>query len=142
MRPARRGDLGAVLALLEAAGLPTDGLADAFPAGYFVVEADGEPIGIAGAETYANARLLRSLAVAPAWRGRGIGRMLTERVVAAAREDGVEAVYLLTTTIEARLAKSGFARIGREAVPPAIRASVEFAHACPESAACMYLKLS
>lgn len=140
LRPAAPADKKAVLSLLRSASLPKEGIEDRFPAGYLVVEACGDVIAAAGLERYGDFGLLRSLAVAPAWRGRGIGRALTASLLQLARAMPLQAVYLLTTTAEAYLAREGFARIERDDVPAGIRASVEFASACPANAVCMFKK--
>ena len=54
-----------------------------------------------------------------------------------ARERGLGAVYLLTTTAEGYFPRFGFARITREEVPDPVQASVEFREACPASAVVM-----
>ncbi|OGP78459.1 MAG: hypothetical protein A2Z13_08790 [Deltaproteobacteria bacterium RBG_16_64_85] len=85
---------------------------------------------------------LRSVAVSPDWRRRGIGNALTERLLALVRVMGFDAVYLLTTTTQTYFAGRGFRRVAREDVPGEIRASVEFASACPTSAICMFRELA
>ena len=85
-------------------------------------------------ECYGDSGLLRSVAVAPGWRGSGIGRALVDRVLEDGRAAGVQDVYLLTTTAEHYFPRFGFACVDRESVPAAVRASAEFTGACPASA--------
>jgi amino-acid N-acetyltransferase len=54
-----------------------------------------------------------------------------------ARAEGLQAVYLLTTTAAAFFQRWGFAPHARAAVPGVVRASVELSQACPESATCL-----
>jgi arsenate reductase len=61
--PAVAGDLAPVVALVAAAGLPTAGIEDAFPAGYSVVRRGAEIVAVAGLEPHGGAGLLRSVAV-------------------------------------------------------------------------------
>lgn len=137
VRRAERADLGAVLALIEASALPVAGVAEALPG--FVVAVTGDAIvGVAGIERYGDSALLRSVAVAPDWRGSGVGRALVDRIVDDARAGGVGDLYLLTTTAEHYFPKHGFACIAREAVPPAVQASAEFTSICPSTAAVMH----
>lgn len=140
MRPAAPSDAPAVLALLEAAGLPAEGV-EAHLSGFLVAEADGALAGVAGLERYGDAALLRSVAVAPSSRGTGLGGLLTSRALESAAGGGARAVYLLTTTAEEYFPRHGFRRIARDAVPAAVRKSVEFTTACPSTAAVMVLEL-
>ncbi len=114
------------------------GLADPYPAGPDAGCDDGANlIGVVGLEIYGTVALLRSLAVAPAWQGRGLGAALLAHAERAARQRGIAALYLLTTTAEAFFAQRGYARIPREAVPPILRQTAEFAALCPASAVCL-----
>ncbi|MBA2627099.1 MAG: GNAT family N-acetyltransferase, partial [Gemmatimonadales bacterium] len=88
---------------------------------------------------YGASGLLRSVAVDPAWRGRGLARKLTAHAIDAARTLGIDDIYLLTTTAEDYFPRLGFEPIAREAVPAGVRESVEFKGACPASAAAMRL---
>jgi amino-acid N-acetyltransferase len=88
-------------------------------------------------ERYGDGGLLRSVAVAAAWRGSGIGRALVDRVLDEGRAAGIKDVYLLTTTAEHYFPRLGFACVSRDSVPAAVRASAEFTGACPASAVVM-----
>lgn len=121
----------AVLASLGC-GNPT-ALADQFGPNY-VVE-DGA--GVAGIEKHGRYGLLRSVAVAPGARGKGVAQRLVRDRLEWAASEGLVAVYLLTTTAEAYFVKLGFERVAREDVPAEIRASREFASMCPASSVVM-----
>lgn len=136
LRHAGSGDHQEVAALLRSLELPTDGVADWLDR-FWVAEHEGRVIGVAGMERYGNGGLLRSVAVAPDWRGSGIGRVLVERVLDEGRAEGIEEVYLLTMTAEHYFPRLGFDCVNREAVPAALRASAEFTDACPASAVVM-----
>lgn len=140
LRSARAAELPVVSRLLESAGLPTRGVAEHF-ADFVVAEEDGHIRGAVGLECYGAAGLLRSLVVEPASRGRGLGEELTRRAVAQARERGLEAVYLLTTTAERFFPRFGFERIPRADVDPKVLASSEFKEACCQTAVSMRLRL-
>jgi amino-acid N-acetyltransferase len=132
------GDLGELRSALADAGLPHDDLDE--PGRRFYRLADGgRTLGWAGLEIAGGEALLRSVVVPD--RGRGTGRELVARVVEAARVEGVERLWLLTTTAAGFFTKLGFDTLRREAAPAAIRASREFASICPASATCMTLKL-
>lgn len=81
--------------------------------------------------------LLRSLAVDPAHRGTGLGRRLCEHITAHARLQGIDTLYLLTTTAEGFFRKHGFHVADRAGVPEAVLATEEFRHLCPSTAVCM-----
>jgi arsenate reductase len=132
--PASPGDLEAVTALVAAAGLPTAGLADGFPAGYAVVRAGPEIVAVAGLEIHGDVGLLRSVAVAPSQRGAGLGRLLVEDRLRAAGEHKLRAVYLLTTTAADYFRRLGFVDVRRADAPAGLQGSSEFATVCPASA--------
>ena len=137
-RPASPVDRDAVLALLQRCELPTAGVGDRFPHGYVVaLESDGSVIGVAGVEEHGQHGLLRSVAVDPAARGRGIAERLLDACVEWARAMGKETLYLLTTTADGYFARHGFEPVERAAVPDAVRASSEFSETCPSSATVM-----
>ena len=129
-------DRPSVLQLLRDAGLPIDGLVEHLNAAF--VARDGAAIlGCSALEMYADGALLRSVAVAPAARGRGVGQRLTEAAVTSARSAGMPAVYLLTTSAESYFPKFGFVPITRQQVPASVTQSIEFRSACPASATVM-----
>lgn len=139
-RSATADDLPAILALLEADGLPAAGVAEAL-ATFRVVEDDGRIVGVAGLEVRGSDGVLRSVAVDPSRRGEGLGRHLVEAVLAEARRRGLTHLYLLTTTAQDWFPRHGFRVVERESASPAVRASVEFAEACPATAVAMRLTL-
>lgn len=139
LRPARRSDEAAVAELLTASALPLDGVHDALPS-FVVAEEGGRLVGVAGIEgcgTDGSQVLLRSVAVAPEWRSRGLGRALVGRAMAEAEARGAKALYLLTTSAESYFPSFGFSVIARDAVPDVVRATAEFRDACPASATAM-----
>jgi amino-acid N-acetyltransferase len=136
IRPAGETDLAGIEQLLTQNHLPLDGVREAL--GTFVVaEADGDLVGVAGLEICCDDALLRSVAVSPEWRSRGVGRALVTRAISDAEARGIRALYLLTTTAERYFPSFGFKKIERADVPEAVRATKEFTVACPASAAVM-----
>ena len=133
---ARPEDVDAVCALLAANNLPRDGLAEHVDT-LLVARTAGRVIGSTALEMYADGALLRSVAVHAESRGRHLGSALVDAAIRIAEEHGLPAVYLLTTTAADYFARRGFERIAREQVPATVQASVEFATACPTSAAVM-----
>jgi amino-acid N-acetyltransferase len=100
-----------------------------------VAEADGAIVGAAGLEVYGTFGLLRSVVVAPSWRGRGLGGSLVRERLGYATSRGLHCVYLLTTTAPAWFARLGFTAVERENTPAAVRRSPEFSSICPSTAA-------
>ncbi|CAN5594470.1 hypothetical protein BH23GEM10_BH23GEM10_10360 [soil metagenome] len=150
LRPVAAVDLDAVTQLLRQCDLPADGVADQFEDGYIVAEHGGSGgsgrsgstiIGVAGVEVYGAHGLLRSVAVAPAARGRGVAQALVADRVEWARARGLSGVWLLTTSAEAWFAARSFEPVSRDVVPSSIRRSSEFAAVCPDSAVVMTLAL-
>ncbi len=129
-----------MLRLLEQNHLPLDDLQRHLGTA-LVARQDDRIIATAALEVYPGGALLRSVAVSPGLQRHGLGRQITDAALALARELGVPAVYLLTTTAEAYFPKFGFEPIGRSAVPADVQASVEFASACPATAVVMRKRL-
>jgi amino-acid N-acetyltransferase len=136
LRRAGQADHEVIAGLLRGLELPTQGVEDWLDR-FWVGEHGGIVVGVAGMERYGDAGLLRSVAVAPEWRGSGVGRALVERVLDEARAAGVADVFLLTTTAEHYFPRLGFACVDRGCVPAAMRTSAEFSGACPDSAVVM-----
>jgi amino-acid N-acetyltransferase len=133
-------DLPAIVALLESARLILDGveeIADRF----LLAFQDETLVGCAALEPFDKTALLRSVAVAESVRGAGLGQEIVHRSIDRARADGFENVVLLTSTAEAFFPRFGFRKIARQDAPLAVRSSIEFRAACPESASVMLLDL-
>jgi amino-acid N-acetyltransferase len=133
-------DLTGIERLLIASHLPTEGVAGALD-GFFIAEHDGEVVGVVGVEECCDYGLLRSTAVSPEWRSRGLGRQLVQRAIAESESKGVQALYLLTTTAEHYFPSFGFAKTSRDSVPDPVRRTGEFTSACPASATVMVREL-
>lgn len=142
LRNAIAADLPAVIALLEKAGLPLEGVEDQFERGYVIAITGNRIVGAAGIEVHGEHGLLRSAVVDPDMRGRGIGARMTRERVEWAREKGLKSIWLLTTTAADFFPRHGFEPASRADAPPEIQASKEFAFACPASAVCQRLLLS
>jgi GNAT superfamily N-acetyltransferase len=84
LRRAVQADRERVAVLLRELELPTDGVAEWLDQ-FWIGEHEGAVVGVAGMERYGAAGLLRSVAVAPEWRGSGIGRALVDRVLEESR---------------------------------------------------------
>jgi amino-acid N-acetyltransferase len=130
------GDGPAILRLLSASSLPTDGVMDHIDTA-LIARFDDHVVGCAALEIYPDGALLRSVAVDGAHHRQGIGSAVTRAALDLAKRLGIAEVYLLTTTAEAFFPKFGFNRIARDQMPPGVQTSVEFRSACPSSATVM-----
>lgn len=134
-------DADAVIPLLTQCGLPVADVPDHIN-GFIAAKQDSILVGVVGLEPCGKAALLRSLAVAPSYRSRGLGRALYGRMSAYARLKGVEELYLLTTTAETYFSGLGFKKVDRHDVPAQIRATEEFRSLCPDTAVCMMKRIT
>ncbi len=140
IRPAAESEIGVIDALLRENELPTAGVRDHWRT--FLIALDGETVvGCGGAEAYTSAALIRSIAVAPDHRSRGIARMIVRQLIDRLASRGIRDFYLLTTTAESYFRKRGFKKIDRDRVHPQLLSSAEFQGACPSTAVCMRMEM-
>ena len=107
------------------------------PEAFHVAFHGTDSVGVGGVEVHGKDGLLRSVAVEPGVRGEGFGTALCDALERRAAEDGVETLYLLTTTAAGFFAGRGYVETDRRAVPTAILGTTEFRELCPDSAICM-----
>ncbi len=141
LRPAGPSDYDAVVGLLSAAGLPIEGLSPTLSHAVVAVQPDGVIAGCVAVESYGKAALLRSLAIAPSFRGQGLGQRLAVEALRLAAAAGAREVYLLTETAAEFFPRLGFAARDRASAPALVQQSIEFRSACPSSAVLMHLGL-
>ena len=130
-----------IAALLKESDLPTEDLSSGSVAVLYSYNVNNDFQGIVGLELYGSCGLVRSLAVTPGCRGRGIGEALlgfAERVAAAS---GVAELYLLTTTANRYFSKHGYSMVDRVAAPEPIARTPQFSALCPSSSAFMVKRL-
>lgn len=130
-------DLEAIQELLHESNLPIEGLADQFPDSFAVACEGIRIVGSAGLECYGGTGLLRSVAVRPSERARGLGHHLVANRLHAAEEQGLASVYLLTTSAADYFRRLGFHDTSRAEAPACLSKSPEFARICPASATCL-----
>lgn len=136
IRAATAADEPVILDLLQRSALPASDLQAARPE-FIIAEIGGKIVGIGALERFGSAALLRSLAVEPAWRGSGVGRLIVAELERRARATGIGELILLTLTAKAFFERLGYQSKAREQVAPAVRESAEFRALCPVTAACM-----
>lgn len=96
LRQAAPADFPLIVSLLESAGLYTSSVT---PQGstYWLAEVGGQPGGCIGLEHGEGASLIRSTAVRPEFRSRGVGRALVNAALGHAQARGDAAVYLFSS---------------------------------------------
>ena len=118
-----------------AAFIATSDVTDEHMAHFFYIGTEISPRAMVGLEFYGPDALLRSLAVTPELRSRGLGGRLVEHAERHARAHGARTIYLLTTTAEGFFRSRGYLAASRDSAPPRIQSSTEFAGLCPASSA-------
>jgi amino-acid N-acetyltransferase len=127
----------AAKSLLASCNLPIADLEAKHFERFFGCGSESSPAGVVGLELYGNAALLRSLAVSEVARGQGCGKRLVSEAEAYAKANGVNSIYLLTTSAETFFQSLGYSVANRSAVPEAIRGTQQFSGLCPSSASLM-----
>lgn len=126
-----------VEALLTEAQLPVADLASSRSLKLLGIRDGGRLLGVVGVEVYGSVGLLRSLAVEPSHRKSGLGVSLVSNAETWAAEQGVETLYLLTTTAAQFFARRGYEAVPRPEAPAAIAATAQFSDLCPASSTFM-----
>jgi N-acetylglutamate synthase-like GNAT family acetyltransferase len=132
-------DLDALRELLESAGLSSTGVTDHL-GGFLVVREGIRLVAAAGLEDHGSAGLLRSVAVAPDRRDRGLASQLVRILVARSHALGHAALYLRTTTAERYFERFGFRRVEQAEVIPAVLQSAQFQDGWCRSSVIMALR--
>ena len=125
-----------VVALLATEKLPVADLPEHLD-NFLVALEHGELIGVAGIEIFGQSALLRSVAVQPSDRNKGVAEKLLHRIEDLARSKGIKAIYLLTETASGYFIKKNYQQITRNKVPDDVLGSTEFSLVCPQSAIVM-----
>lgn len=134
--PAMIEDVTAIAGLLREADLPHEDFAPHI-SHFLVARRGAEAIGAIGAQVDGPDALLRSLVVAPKFRGVGLGDALLKNLEKTAAGWGVQRWWLLTTTAEKFFVKRGFRVLPRGEAPTSMAATEEFRGLCPSIAVCL-----
>ncbi|MFT5502401.1 MAG: amino-acid N-acetyltransferase [Gammaproteobacteria bacterium] len=102
----------------------------------------GQVIAVGGLEMASPDALLRSVAVAPEYRGQGLANLIVGALIKIAVRSHITSQYLLTETAPWFFEKLGFELVIRNDVPESIRSCRQFTGLCPDSADCLRLKIS
>lgn len=142
IRPARVGDLLAVIGRLQDCALSTADLTLTGLADFLVAElSDQRVIGVVGLERSGTRALLRSLAVTAEHRRCGLGGRLLAHCETAALTAGVSDIYLLTATAVDFFRRQGYQELTHAVVPAEVAAHRQFHSLCAQRAQCLGKRL-
>ena len=125
-----------VVALLRAAGLPTEDISKDLE-NFWIAETEGDAIGVIGMDLYTPYGLLRSMTVLPEYRNKGIASRLVDQVEQLAKKLLLSELYLITNTAESYFSKKGFQLITKGELPDSVASSEEMNGLCPASSVIM-----
>ena len=145
-RVANEGDFPAVRGLLAANGLVHEDLTPERLRLFLLLTSPHDPTvpgAVGGLESFAGSDegLLRSVAVHPELRRKGVGKCLVATLESWAREKGIGRLWLLTTTAEDFFQRLEYRKTERVQAPAVVQRSAEFMSLCPASAVCLSKRL-
>src|SRR5262245_25196406 len=111
IREATSGEAERICALLAQMRLGTDSVLSPGTRYWLAEDSSGQLAGVVGLEYGAEAVLLRSAAVDPSARGRGIGAVLVSEALRSAAFDGYPRAYLFSTGAGLYWIKLGFCEV-------------------------------
>ncbi|NTW48650.1 MAG: GNAT family N-acetyltransferase [Chlorobiales bacterium] len=126
-----------ILSLLISCDLPVSDLNQKSASQFLIATDRSELVGCVGYERCGDYALLRSLAVRQDYRRRGIAQKLTSEMECLCKSNGLNHVFILTTTAYDFATNQGFRVVERAHVPDEIRQTRQFSELCPCSAICM-----
>lgn len=137
--PLTQNNFSSAIGLLKKNNLPTEDISEITK--LFVLEDDQVVAGTIALEYSGKEALLRSLSVDQEKRNMGFGRELVDFIENFGKQQGVENIYLLTTTADEFFLKRGYIIVDRTLAPSFIRGTSEFSSVCPSSAVVMKKEL-
>ncbi len=138
--PASQNSFSAAIDLLKKSNLPTEDINPGTQ--LFVVEEGDSVIATVAVEYDYDTALLRSLSVSKEKRNSGLGIKLVEFIEDYVQKQGVQTIYLLTTTAKEFFLKRGYQIIDRKTVPDFIKNTSEYSVVCSTSSTVMKKEFS
>ncbi|QKJ67294.1 GNAT family N-acetyltransferase [Deefgea piscis] len=142
MQIKRVSDLAEITRLLDDCNLKSSDVAVENLPVFCGIKYKNELIAIIGLEIFEDVGLLRSLAVAAAFREKGLATSLVLYAEDQARQQGVKTLYLLTNTAEKFFLKASYQITERNMAPIEIQATSQFSSLCPLSSAFLSKQLT
>ena len=133
VRPGTGPDLPQIATMLHAGGL-LSGAARERLGRTVVAEVDRRPVATAAWEQMEGAALLRSIAVAPEARGKGLGTHVVVGALRQAHAAGFRTAWLATEDAADFFQRCGFARVDRDQVPAMVLDHPQIQRECSQSA--------
>lgn len=127
LRAANAADVAAIVALLEAAGMPAVNVEDIIPS-FLVAETGADLVGCAALEVYDRVALVRSVAIADGHRRGGVGRSLVTELERRAAERALDHLYLFTIDAWPFWQRLGYVGLAIEQWPEGPRQSWQYRH--------------
>lgn len=109
---------------------------------FWIATSGNGVVGVGGYEKPGSTALIRSFAVARAFRNKGIAREIFDCILRELSDSDIEDLYLLTVGAEAFFNKLGFIEIPRSDTPSSIRMTEQFDAICPSTATLMWRSAS
>ena len=138
---ANPADKDQIRRLLSKCGLPTRYIHRHLKS-FMVAKAGKKIVGVIGMEVYGRMGLFRSLCVEETYRGRGIAKMLNEKLLSYSHMWKIDRLYLFTLYAEKFASKLGFQKIEKKRIPKSIRSTWQFRSLSPYPVICMMKKIS
>ena len=140
-REAIDADLQIIKELFDINKLPSDDCEDHIKH-FLVIEEKGKIIGVGGLEICGTIGLVRSMAVIPELRGKGIAKSLYTLLEYRAHGLGIKTLYLLTESATEYFKNLGFIVQEHSEVPVSVMETRQFKELCPSSATVMFREIS
>ncbi|WP_354685666.1 GNAT family N-acetyltransferase [Cupriavidus necator] len=141
IRAAMPSDAPAVGAVLERCGLPTD---DVFRVleHFHVAILESQIVGCAAGEPFGQTVVIRSVAVLPEHRDRGVATHVVRAALMRARANGARRAVLLASSCPSYFARYGFTLVPAAKLPQEVMSSSEFHRHTDTPPLCMWCELS
>ena len=131
-----------VAVLLAESALPVADVSVSSSLQFFGIRNGGALVAVVGLEHYPPFGLLRSLAVRPTFRKRGLARELISFAESWSAAQGVESLFLLTTTADHFFLGLGYSLASRDKAPSSIRTTTQFSSLCPASSTFLHKRVA